>query len=325
MQTCSPPPPPAAALRLPTGTGEHLGGGSAWAWLERQGLADAEPLPAPRRPDSRLRPPMLDGRAAPRPPHRHQPEHPRRRRTDRHPCTDSSSPRGGTAGRRPAAHPGKPRAPQPELLKTWTPSELSSTQRAWPPGMPRLAASSPRRRAGQGSGRRASTAPGGAACPRWRLLTPGRPSRRARLGPPAARTQPACRCTDQLRPTGLRLRRAAEQLRSHRRPSRTYHSKSASGSTTPPRRQPLAPEAVSVLYEVTLGFRPATGVAPGSPPSQPRSGNFPGSARWSPGRPEPTRAHRRWSCTAWPSARTQGRSGRKTDFCGSSRSSFSRA
>jgi hypothetical protein len=25
----------AAALRLPTGTSEHLGAGSAWAWLDR--------------------------------------------------------------------------------------------------------------------------------------------------------------------------------------------------------------------------------------------------------------------------------------------------
>jgi hypothetical protein len=36
----------AAALRLPTGTGEHLEGGSARAWLDRRGLA-IQPLPLP--------------------------------------------------------------------------------------------------------------------------------------------------------------------------------------------------------------------------------------------------------------------------------------
>jgi hypothetical protein len=36
----------AAALRLPTSTGEHLGDGSAWAWLDRRGLA-IQPLPLP--------------------------------------------------------------------------------------------------------------------------------------------------------------------------------------------------------------------------------------------------------------------------------------
>jgi transcriptional regulator with XRE-family HTH domain len=64
---------------------------------------------------------------------------------------------------------------------------------------------------------------------------------------------------DQLQPTGLRLRRAgwnsyaltaAPAALTTRERQRLHDAASA--------RQPLAPEAVAVLYEVTLGFRPAS-------------------------------------------------------------------
>ena len=113
---------------------------------------------------------------------------------------------------------------------------------------------------------------------------------------------------DQLQPTGLRLRRAgwnsyaltaAPAALTARERHRLHGATSA--------RQPLAPDAVAVLYEVTLGFRPASwhhALLAAEPSRAPAAAAaFTGPS----GRPEPARAHRGGPVQPGPQPERKGR------------------
>jgi len=141
----------AAALRLPTGTGEHLEGGSAWAWLGTGEAWRSSRYPSPTaHSDSTLRPPMLDGELL------------RDRRIAASLSIRAVTKRTGIPAQTLRALEAGRQAADRQLTwqalsaspgcSTWIPASCSSTQRASPPGIPRLAASSPRTgRAGIGT------------------------------------------------------------------------------------------------------------------------------------------------------------------------------